>query len=61
MSNFEVINAGNGKIIKAWKKGVPYEEAAVEQLKKTAQLPFIYQYVASMAEAEQNVRALINK
>lgn len=59
MSNFEVIDAGNGKIIKAWKKGVPYEEAAIDQLKKTAQLPFVFHYVASMADAHLGIGATI--
>jgi tRNA-splicing ligase RtcB len=59
MSNFEVIEAGNGKIIKAWKKGVPFEEQAVEQLKKTAQLPFVHHYVAAMADAHLGVGATI--
>ena len=36
---FDVIDAGNGKIVKAWKRGVPFEEGAIEQLKKTAQMP----------------------
>lgn len=50
MSNFEVIDAGNGKIIKAWKKGVQFEEQAVTQLKQTAQLPFIHKYIAAMPD-----------
>ena len=26
---FDVIEAGNGHIIKVWKRGVPFEEAAI--------------------------------
>lgn len=51
MSNYDVIDAGNGKIIKAWKRGVKFDENTIEQLKKVAQLPFVYKYVASMADA----------
>lgn len=51
MSNFEIIDAGDGKFIKAWKRGVPFEEAAIQQMKNTAKLPFIFKYVAAMADA----------
>lgn len=51
MNNYDVIDAGNGKIIKAWKRGVKFDENTIEQLKKLAQLPFIYKWVASMPDA----------
>lgn len=51
MSNFEIIDAGNGKFVKAWKKGVKFEDAVVQQLKDMAQLPFVFKYVAAMADA----------
>ena len=51
MSNYDVIDAGNGKIIKAWKRGVRFDENTIGQLKKLAQLPFIYKWVASMPDA----------
>jgi tRNA-splicing ligase RtcB (3'-phosphate/5'-hydroxy nucleic acid ligase) len=50
MSNYEVIDAGNGKIIKAWRKGVKFEDKAIEQLKNTATLPFIFKYIAAMPD-----------
>src|ERR1019366_8051570 len=56
---FEVIDAGNGKIIKAWKKGVPFEDAAIEQLKKTAQMPFVFRHVAAMPDTHIGVGATI--
>lgn len=59
MSNYEVIDAGNGKLVKAWKKGVPFEEQAIEQLKKTAQLPFVFHYVAAMPDAHLGIGATI--
>ena len=59
MSNFEVIEAGNGKIIKAWKKGVPFEDKAIEQLKNTSQLPFIHHYMAAMPDCHLGVGATI--
>lgn len=50
MSNFEVIDVGNGRVIKAWRKGVTFEEKAIEQLTNTAKLPFIYKYIAAMPD-----------
>lgn len=50
MSNFEVIDAGNGRFIKAWRKGVKFEDKAIEQLKNTAQLPFIFKWIGAMPD-----------
>lgn len=47
---YDVIDAGNGKIIKAWRQGVPFEEKAIAQLKNTAQLPFIFKWLAAMPD-----------
>ena len=47
---FEVIDAGNGRFIKAWKKGVRFEDKAIEQLKNTAQLPFIFKWIGAMPD-----------
>lgn len=51
MSNYEIIDAGNGKHVKAWKRGVPFDDNTIEQLKATAQLPFVTPYVAAMPDA----------
>jgi tRNA-splicing ligase RtcB len=59
MSNFEVIDAGGGRIIKAWSKGVPFEAAAVEQLKNTSKLPFIHKYMAAMPDCHLGIGATI--
>jgi tRNA-splicing ligase RtcB len=48
---FDMIDAGNGKFIKAWKQGVPFDDNTIEQLKLTAQLPFVYKYIAAMPDA----------
>ncbi len=56
---YEVIDAGNGKIVKAWKRGVPFEDAAIEQLKRTAQMPFVFKHVAAMADCHLGVGATI--
>ena len=51
MSNFDIIDAGNGRIVKAWKRGVPFDDNTIEQLKKVAQIPFVRPYVAAMADS----------
>lgn len=56
---FDVIEAGNGHIIKAWKRGVPFEEAAIEQLKKTASMPFVFKHLAAMPDCHLGVGATI--
>lgn len=50
MSNYEVIEAGDGRFIKAWRKGVKFEEKAIEQLKNTASLPFIFRHISAMPD-----------
>lgn len=50
MSKFEVIDAGNGRFIKAWRRGVKFEDKAIEQLKNTAQLPFIFRHISAMPD-----------
>ena len=50
MTNFEIIDAGSGRIIKAWRKGVRFEDKAIDQLKNTARLPFIYKWMAAMPD-----------
>lgn len=50
MSKFSVIDAGNGRFIKAWQDGVKFEEQAVQQLKNTASLPFIFRHIAALPD-----------
>ena len=50
MSKFSVIDAGDGKFIKAWRDGVKFEDKAIEQLKNTAKLPFIFRHIAAMPD-----------
>jgi tRNA-splicing ligase RtcB (3'-phosphate/5'-hydroxy nucleic acid ligase) len=44
-----VYNDGN-RIIKGWHEGVRVEEKALDQLRNLSKLPFIYKWVASMAD-----------
>ena len=45
-----VHTTAQGNIVKTWTKGVPVEDAAIEQLKNVADLPFIYKWVAGMPD-----------
>ena len=58
-SLFDVIEAGNGHIIKAWKRGVPFEEQAIAQLKNTASVPFLFKHLAAMTDCHLGVGATI--
>ncbi len=47
---YQVIDAREGKFIKAWIHGVPIEPEAEKQLRRVASLPFIHQWVAAMPD-----------
>jgi len=49
MAGFDIIETDEG-LIKAWTKGVPVEEAAKNQLRNIARLPFIHSHVAAMPD-----------
>lgn len=49
MSEFEFIETENVPI-KAWIKGVPLEDAAAQQLRNVASLPFIHSHVSAMPD-----------
>lgn len=58
MPPFQVIKGQRG-IVKAWTNGVPVEDAAIEQLKRTADMPFIYKHVAAMPDVHLGKGATI--
>ena len=47
---FDIIDAGSGLFIKAWKRGVAFEDSAIQQLTNSAQLPFVRPYLAAMPD-----------
>ena len=63
--NYEVYNqvpkhlGGEGTIIKAWTKGVPFADNALEQAKNTAKLPFIHKHIAIMPDVHLGKGATI--
>lgn len=55
---YEIIES-QGKPIKAWTRGVPVEEAAKQQLRNIAQMPFIHSHVAVMPDVHFGMGATV--
>ena len=58
MSSFEVIGVERVPI-KAWIKGVPIEDAAAQQLRNVARLPFVFKHVAAMPDVHWGMGATV--
>src|SRR5262252_2415207 len=56
--NFDFIATG-GAPIKAWTRGVPIEDAALQQLRNVASLPFIHKHVAAMPDVHWGMGATV--
>lgn len=56
---YNVINAPNNGLVKAWTQGVQLEDAAKEQLTNAAQLPFIFKWIAAMPDVHFGIGATI--
>src|SRR5918993_313873 len=50
MQNYDVIQDTGSAPIKLWTRGVPLEDAAREQLRNIAKLPFIHRWIAVMPD-----------
>ena len=48
--SYETMEGKGARPIKMWTRGVPVEPEAKEQLRKTAQMPFIYKHIAVMPD-----------
>lgn len=57
--NYNVFDSGNGVPIKAWTKGVEFEQGARDQLLNVARLPFVHKWVAVMPDVHQGLGATI--
>lgn len=55
---YDTISTGNVPI-KSWTRGVPVEEAAVQQLRNTAALPFIHHHIAAMPDVHFGIGATV--
>lgn len=56
---YNVLNAPNNGLVKAWTEGVPLEDAARLQLTNAAQLPFIFKWIAAMPDVHFGIGATI--
>jgi tRNA-splicing ligase RtcB len=53
MGNYEIIEAGQGRYIKAWNHGVFFEQEAIQQLINAARLSIVHPYIAAMADTHK--------
>ncbi len=56
---YEVIAEEGRAPIKAWTRGVPVEEAALQQLRNVASMPFIHRWVAAMPDVHWGIGATV--
>ena len=50
---------GTSSPIKAWTKGVDLDDKALQQLKNTASMPFIYKWVAAMPDCHWGIGSTV--
>ncbi len=58
-TSYQVIDVPGGVPIKAWTSGVPFEDAAKQQLVNLARLPFIHKWVAVMPDVHHGKGATV--
>ena len=56
---YNVIQPDRGVPIKAWTRGVLFDEAAERQLHNVAQLPFVFDHVAAMPDVHYGIGATV--
>jgi len=59
MANYEVYKEEGSVPIKAWTKGVPFEDAARKQVMNVATLPFVHKWVSIMPDVHCGMGATI--
>lgn len=59
MSAFDVIKEDGAVPIKMWTRGVPVEEAAMQQLRNVASLPFVHRHIAAMPDVHWGMGATV--
>lgn len=59
MSNYNEIEVPGGSPLKMWTKNVRIEDAAIEQMKNVATLPFIHKHVAAMPDCHFGMGATV--
>ncbi|HET9953682.1 MAG TPA: RtcB family protein [Polyangiaceae bacterium] len=57
--SYDVFSSTHGSPVKAWTRGVPFEESAKAQLQRIAELPFIHKWIAVMPDVHQGKGATV--
>ena len=57
--NYDVIASDQGAPIKMWTRGVAVEDAAREQLRRTAEMPFIFKHLAVMPDVHVGIGSTV--
>src|SRR5438477_5664351 len=58
-ASHNVVNVEGGVPIKAWTKGVKFEDKAEAQLRNVAKLPFVFKWVAVMPDVHTGIGATV--
>ena len=58
-TDYNVIDSGTGVPVKAWTRGVPFEDEARAQVLNVARLPFVHKWVAVMPDVHAGKGATI--
>jgi len=54
-----VFQPADGKPVKSWTRGVPFEDGAREQVAAAARLPFIHKWIAVMPDVHRGIGATV--
>src|SRR5712692_3310425 len=57
--NYVDVESGGGAPIRAWVKGVMFEDQAQQKLRNAAQLPFIFRWLAAMPDVHMGIGATV--
>lgn len=58
-TTYDVQHVESGKPVKMWTRGVPIDDKAREQLRKAAQMPFVFKHVAAMPDVHVGIGATV--
>lgn len=58
-TNYDVFDVSGGTYVKSWTRGVPFEEAARQQVENIARMPFVGPHVAVMPDVHLGIGATV--
>lgn len=59
MAGYELFRNEDGVPIKAWIRGVPFDQKAADQLRNVARLPIVHKWVAAMPDVHWGIGATV--